>query len=354
MFQKTPLLKKALIGLLVFFAMNRMFFAADAAASSNKPHPRLFVLTDISSLQTGVREPDDGESMVRLMLYTNQIDLEGLAAGSNLKHGQVTHPELINQVIDAYEKDLPKLQAHDPAYPSADHLRQLVTAGQPIAGPAVPVESSIGEGKDTDASRALIAAVDREDPRPLWVTCWGGTADLAQALWNVRQTRTPEQQAAFIAKLRIHAIHDQDSTGAWIQKEFPTLFYIRRLDAMRGMYRGGDVTLVSETWVNEHVKGHGALGDLYPMYDGGDGWASKLGKIVGIKEGDTPSYLNLISGDPMRGWGGTFVKIAPQRFTDAPAPADAASTDLNKEMVGVYRNRPAYQADFAMRLEWCK
>jgi len=323
-------------------------------SSATKVYPRLFVFTDISSLQGGVREPDDAQSMIRLMLYSNQIDLEGLAASSNLKHGQLTRPELILEIIAAYEKDLPKLRAHDPAYPAASDLRALVCSGQPVAGPAIPVEKSIGDGKETDASRALIKAVDRNDPRPLWVAVWGGTADLAQALWSVRQTRSPEQQAAFIAKLRVHAIDNQDSTAAWIQKEFPTLFYIQRSIAMRGMYRNGDTSLVTQEWVNEHAKGHGALGELYPIYDGGDRWTNKLGRVRGIKEGDTPSYLNLISGDPMRGWGGTFIKTGPKRFSDEPAPADAAPGDLNPAVVGVYRHRAEFQADFARRLEWCK
>ncbi len=35
------------------------------------PKTRLIVLTDISSLTAGVREPDDGQSLIRLMLYRN-------------------------------------------------------------------------------------------------------------------------------------------------------------------------------------------------------------------------------------------------------------------------------------------
>ena len=36
--------------------------------------PRLFVLTDIEN------EPDDAQSMVRLMTYSNQLEIEGLVA----------------------------------------------------------------------------------------------------------------------------------------------------------------------------------------------------------------------------------------------------------------------------------
>jgi hypothetical protein len=45
--------------------------------ASTPDRPRLIVLTDISSLTPRVAEPDDGQSLVRLMLYTNDFDIEG-------------------------------------------------------------------------------------------------------------------------------------------------------------------------------------------------------------------------------------------------------------------------------------
>ena len=77
-----------------------------------------------------------------------------------------------------------------------------IKAGQPVAGPKVPVTESVGEGKDTEASEWIIRVVDRPDPRPVWVVIWGGSADLAQALWKVRRrpqpgrTRSLRRQAA--------------------------------------------------------------------------------------------------------------------------------------------------------------
>src|SRR4051794_41318314 len=76
--------------------------------------PRLVVLTDISSLSAGVAEPDDGQSLIRLMLYANDFDIDGLVASSNLGHGHRVRPDLIRQVVDAYEKPRPKLLLHDP------------------------------------------------------------------------------------------------------------------------------------------------------------------------------------------------------------------------------------------------
>ena len=96
---------------------------------------RLIVLTDISSLTAGVAEPDDGQSLIRLMLYANEFNIEGLIATSNLGHGQKTRPDLIRQVVDAYEKVRPNLLLHDPRYLPAEVLRGGIKVGQERAGP---------------------------------------------------------------------------------------------------------------------------------------------------------------------------------------------------------------------------
>lgn len=336
-----------------------LLMAASIGTAPDEPKPRLVVLTDISSLTPGVAEPDDGQSLIRLMLYDNEFDIEGLIATSNMGHGRKTRPDLIRQVVVAYEKVRPNLLLHDPRYPPAGSLRGCIKAGQEVAGPRVPVETSVGQGKDTDASDWIIRVVDRPDARPVWVVIWGGSADLAQALWQVRRDRTPDELTRFVSKLRIHAIGDQDSTGPWIREQFPGLFTITQRRAFRGMYRGGDASLVSSAWVGAHAHGHGPLGDLYPDYRGGDIWSGTLGAVRGIKEGDTPSYLTLIPNglfDPERpwlgSWGGRF-RGEGHKLTDIPDTDIETRADPDPRMSSVYRWRPAFQNDFAARLDWC-
>jgi hypothetical protein len=324
--------------------------------------PRLLVLTDISSLTSRVREPDDGQSLIRLLLFSNEFDIEGLIASSNMGHGQTVRPELIHDAIDAYAKVHSNLTLHDKRYPAPDALRAVVKAGQPVAGPKVAYEDSVGEGKDTPASEWILRAAAKADSRPLWIAIWGGSADLAQALWRLRATRSPAEQQRLIAKIRVHSIYDQDSTGSVIKREWPGLFYITRNHGVRGMYRGGDTALVSPEWVETHIRtSHGPLGALYPNYDGGDIWSGKLGRVRGIKEGDTPSFLFLFSNglnDPARpdlgGWGGRMVPEDARRlrWIDA-ADADALPTDPDPRMSAVYRWRPDFQNELAARLDWC-
>jgi hypothetical protein len=178
-------------------------------------------------------------------------------------------------------------------------------------------------------------------------------------LWKARATRSPEELAHFVARLRVHAIGDQDSTGPWIRDEFPGLYTIVQRRAYRGMYRGGDTALASSEWVRKNIHGHGPLGDLYPDYRGGDIWSSKLGQVRGIKEGDTPSFLSLVPnglGDvehlPLGSWGGRF-EGQGGRLTDVPDTDLDTSGDPDPRMSSVYRWRPAFQADFQARLDWC-
>ena len=88
--------------------------------------------------------------------------------------------------------------------------------------------SAIGPNGSSPGSTALITAVDRPDPygRPLFVQLWGGGNCLAQALWEVRETRTKEELGKFLGKLRVYAISDQDDTGPWMRREFPGLSYV--------------------------------------------------------------------------------------------------------------------------------
>lgn len=320
--------------------------------------PRILILTDISSLTQGYNEPDDGQSLVRLLLYANEFDIEGIIAASNLGHGQTTRPDLIRQVVDAYGKVLPNLLINSKGYPTEKALNNIIKNGQPLAGPDTPVFNSIGEGKDTEASEWIIHVADKKDERPLWITVWGGTADLAQALWKVRQTRTLSELKIFISKLKIDAISGQDATAKWIKSEFPSLFYITRRN--RGMYRGGDVSLVDSLWVEKNIRNnHGALGAMYVNYRGGDIFRLP---VKGIKEGDTPSFLGKVLNGlnhpdyPEWGsWGGRLQKIpgSINQYEDAVDAFGNYLHDFQKQMATIYRWRSDYQADFQARLDWC-
>ncbi|MBA3845556.1 MAG: DUF1593 domain-containing protein, partial [Planctomycetes bacterium] len=323
-----------------------------AALALTAERPRLLVTTDIGG------DPDDQQAMVRLMTYANDVDIEALIASAAGTLGElataVVRPDLITQIVDGYGAVQPNLLQHDSRYPSAATLRARVTAGNPNRG-----MTNVGAGRDTAGSNAIIAAADRADARPLAVAIWGGQTDLAQALWRVRNDRTSAQLAAFVAKLRVHDISDQDGIAWWITGNFPDLFYIlslsqdgNRLNSVyRGMFLGGDLSLVTKSWIDTHVKnGHGALGALYPR----DGLWTGNG-IDGVKDGDSPSWFYVLRNglnDPAQpgwgGWGGRF-----QREGAVWRDAQDSVNGETSRIATVWRWRQAYQNDFQSRMDWC-
>ena len=76
----------------------------------SKPY-RMIVLTDIGA------EVDDTESMVRLLLYSDVIGIQGLIATTSTWKRTSVSPELIHGVIGSYSKVHGNLVKHDRHYP---------------------------------------------------------------------------------------------------------------------------------------------------------------------------------------------------------------------------------------------
>ncbi|RPI20730.1 MAG: DUF1593 domain-containing protein, partial [Acidobacteria bacterium] len=247
--------------------------------ASETAKQRLIVLTDIEN------EPDDTESMVRLLLYSDVIDIQGIIATTSIHMRTSVHPESIQAVIRAYAKVHSNLVKHDANYPATDVLQALVKQGLPEYG-----MKGVGPGKDSEGSEWIIRVLEENDDRPLWVTAWGGPNTLAQALYKTRATKTAAELERLVAKLRVYTISDQDDSGSWMRKTFPTLFYIvspggygaGTWTGINTVVPGIDNSTISNKWLAENIQqGHGPLGALYP-------------DVAYGMEGDTPSFLGLI------------------------------------------------------------
>lgn len=332
-----------------FLSAIAFVFVVTLGAAAERP--RLAVLTDIGG------DPDDRQSLVRLMVYANEFEIELLLASAAGTPGElkqaIVRPELIREIVDAYGAVRPRLLRHAAGWPEADALRARIVAGNPHRGRA-----HIGDGHDTEGSRALLAAVDAGTPaRPLAITVWGGQTDLAQALWRVKHERGATGLAAFAARTRIYDIADQDSIAGWIRGEFPGLFYIlnqaapgrdKREGTFRGMYLTGDEALTSLAWIETNVRARSELGALYPTKT----WTAPNPHGC-LKEGDTPAWFFFLPrggndpADPSRpGWGGQFRREPDGWYRDLETTPtfDPRST--------VSRWRGEFQADFARRMAW--
>jgi len=271
-------------------------------------------------------DPDDMQSIVRFLLYANEFDIEGLMATAGT-FAMTAEKKNILEVLDRYEKVYDNLKTYDPEYPTADYLRSVTYEGKAnnhglkvIWGKdKQPYSDIIGEGLSSEASNAIIAAADKPDTRPIWIHVWGGPREVAQAIWDVKNTRSEAELKAFIGKLRIFLIAYQDATHGWLMDEFPDLFIIDSRKTYLGMFGGNDPKS-DLAWINENIRfNHGPLCDVYPHEGMG---------CTGVCEGDSPSFMHLVSAnrginnpeDPTQpSWGGQYVrKEGTNHYLDGP------------------------------------
>lgn len=335
---------------------------------------RMVVLTDIGN------EPDDSQTMVRLMLYSNQIDIEGLIATTSIHRQKDIGVDMIKKIVTAYGKVQPNLLLHEKGFPTGQEMMDKVKAGCDVYG-----MTGVGKGKQSEGSEWIIKMIDKNDPRPLWITAWGGTNTLAQALWELRETRSKAEMDRIIKKLRVYAISDQDDAGFWIRETFKDLFYIvspcpyqkATWCAWTAPAKGEHETVNSNEWIEKNIQqGHGPLGACYPDVSYGN-------------EGDTPSWLGLIPNGMndyehpnWGGWGGRYELYTPTFnpndkwifplkpetrpiWTNAEdeytpfvhssfgAELKPDTIKIKDNFVTLWRWREAIQNDFAARMNWC-
>lgn len=335
-----------------------------AVKAENKP--RIIVLSDIS----GLAEPDDTQSFIRFLLYSNEFDIEGII-GTGSKYGPKRgDTAYFEKLIDIFGQVRDNLLQHSEGYPPVDHLKSVLRHGQR----GVVGMEGVGNGKSTAGSDLIIEALRKDDARPLWITIWGATGTLAQALWDMKYNKNlsePEIEK-LISKIRVYDIAGQDDAGGWIAKTFPDIFYIRSSVQFLGFAQGhipasqgGDLSVANDEWFRNNVMGYGPLGNLYP-------------KRKAMFEGDTPSFLYLINkglSDPecvyCGGWGGRFgrerVKNANKYshtkvnesayydfyiFNDAPDNWSYKGIEYNDVYCPLFRWREDYQNDLLAKIQW--
>ena len=105
-------------------------------------HPRVIVISDIGN------EPDDQMSFVRLLLYSNELDLEALIASTSTWQKDAVHPEIMHSLIRAYGQVQPNLLLHASGWPTAEELDSNVFAGQSAYGMAATRSEERRVGKE--------------------------------------------------------------------------------------------------------------------------------------------------------------------------------------------------------------
>ncbi len=309
--------------------------------------PLAIILTDVG------QDPDDTQSLVRALLYSNDVSIQGIIPTYNPR-GPV-RVDIVQAVIAAYKKDLPFLKLHDTRYPSAELLLGRVKSG-------LNTNSQIGSGFDSSGSNHIIYMVDRSTV-PMWILVWGGGRELAQAIFKVRSTRSNDEFVRFQKKLRVYSIslsQYSPEPGDYLLANAKDMFWIASIEhdgsktaTFRGMYMLGDNSMQSESWTQANITSRGNLGRMYPLNTTENG----------LKEGDTPSLLHILPiglGTPglpkAGGWGGRYTKESDyyrisQNLYTSKYQLDQVG-DVSSRRLSVARWRKAFQADFAARAKW--
>ncbi len=295
-------------------------------------------------------DPDDEQSLVRFLLYANEWDVEGIIANrDHARDGENENAErtglgIVRRQVAAYEECYDNLRRHDPRYPPPDRLRARTVAGY---------------DDTSDAEALIVAAVDRDDPRPIWYCDWGtdvGAArnNLRRALDRVLRERGAAGYAQFKQRIRLasadafgeHTTKIDPPFALWVDTFRP------ELDRRRWYHRFSALTATAGGFDIERDvrRDHGPLGRLYP-----------LNTTHPQKEGDSMTFLYLVPtgmNDPLEpGWGSWAGRYglnpnAPGRNYYWANQRDTWRGTTSRDNT-VARWAVAMQHDFAARMDWC-
>lgn len=254
---------------------------------------RILVSTDI-----GGTDPDDNQSMVHLLMYSDLFDIEGLV--SSPSYGSGSKSEIL-RMIDLYQKDYPQLSVAYPRLYSPYYLRSITKQGRKAEMPIC------GYGEATEGSEWIVKCARKEDSRPLWILVWGCLEDVAQALHDA-----PD----IASKIRINWIGGPNKKWGsnsynYVVTHFPNLWFIEDNASYRGFIGSDkDNSYYQAPFWQNCMKGHGAMAEEFQKWYKGN-----------CKMGDTPTLLYLmgpnrpltqesLDSPDTQHWGGQFEKIS--------------------------------------------
>jgi len=318
---------------------------------------RVFVSTDLGG------DPDDIQSLVHLLHYSDVLKLEGVVSSPG--PGARNDVHRIAEWVKRTDLDYLRERGHAGLMGEADVLGLL---RQGARDPGMP-----RDGKGNEATEFLIEAARRDGEACLWVLGWGCLTDVAQALHDA-----PD----IAPRIRINSIggantaRDPESRryiyqhmggrwpGLWWIEDgmlpgnfkYPPFFGYWYDEDPEGEY--GSVGFIRRVIRGRGTRSKGrfgeVLGNAFPT-----GRQGKIGRIDILKEGDSPTFMYLLSsavggvGDPDdptgESWGGRwyqpFPKSFPNYYTDLDEPPEVYWDEILKW-------RGAFLADWEARWKW--
>jgi hypothetical protein len=286
--------KAAFQGILLF-AASLLPFRSNAQSPDQDIRPRIIITAD--------PELDDNNSLIRLLLNSCDLDIEGLIYASSGYHwkgdgkgtkwyvpgreyarfGLDTCPCLswrwapnerfIDDEVDAYAKVYPNLKVHDPHYPLPELLKSKIRFGN--------IEFDGDISKNSPGSDLIRSLILDDKPGKLFITAWGGQSTIARALKSIQEeygnTIQWEQiRKKIVRKVVLLPSGDQDDTYAtYIKPNWPDIDYRQFVAGPNYGFgaqlqaKPADSIYLTSSWMKENVSDRGPLGALYRVW--GDG-----------------------------------------------------------------------------------
>lgn len=299
----SDLFMKNSLSLIWLFAL--CILAGPAAAQDHvNPRPRIVITAD--------PELDDNNSLIRFLLYSSDVQIEGLIYASSQFHwkgdGKGTRwfvpgreyarfgldkcpceswrwakdERFIHDAVEAYEKVYANLKVHNTDYPAPQELKAKIRDGN--------IEFDGDFSKDSPGSDLIRSLMLDDKPGQLYIAAWGGQSTIARALKSIQQqyeftVQWEAIKAKIYRKVVLLPSGDQDDTYAkyirpvWSGIEYrqftggPDYGYGAQLRA-----KPVDKPFLTPSWMEENVLSRGALGSLYRVW--GDGKQMVRGDIM--------------------------------------------------------------------------
>lgn len=269
--------------------------STNAQPPSKAVRPRIIVTAD--------PELDDNNSLIRFLLYSSDLDIEGLIYASSQFHwkgdGKGTKwfvpgreyarfgldscpclswrwakdERFIHDAVDAYTKIYKNLKVHNPHYPDPELLRSRIRYGN------INFDGDYSE--DSPGSDLIKSLMLDNKPGQLFITAWGGQSTIARALKSIQDqyqytTEWEEIKKKISRKVVLLPSGDQDGTyPLYIKPNWPDIEYRQFSGGPNYSYgaqlraRQEDSAYLTASWMSQNVSSRGPLGELYRVW--GDG-----------------------------------------------------------------------------------
>lgn len=336
------------IGMIILFLLFIVLNVVLAQHAHAQTRPRIVITAD--------PELDDNNSLIRFLLYSSDVQVEGLIYASSGFHWKgdgkgskwsvpgreynrfglnlcpceswrwAKDERFIHNAVEAYAKVYPNLKVHNPAYPAPDELRAKIRFGN--------IEFDGDFSKDSPGSDLIKSLMLDDKPGKLFITAWGGQSTIARALKSIQDqyentTQWELLKKTISRKVVILPSGDQDDTYAkYIKPVWPDIEYREFRNSPNYGYgaqlgaKKEDAIYLTASWMTENVTSRGSLGALYRVWGDGkqmvkgdkmdyfgltghtDDELKKMGYIVWMPvqpkgswlgEGDTGTFMDILA-----------------------------------------------------------